>query len=434
MLTEPMKTLKERIVMPEIPTSGAPLWEDELHPTHILIVDDDESFGNMLKRVITWFTGSDCSFARDAAHALKILEERAVDVVITDIKMPDLNGLELTRIIKEKYDSDIIVITGFYEDFTYEEAIKNGANDFIEKPVRPTELIIRLKRVLRERAIDYKRKESEDELRRMNRNLEQLVQERNAELTNTIALLRKELAAHEKTEEALSRVNKELESFSHSISHDLSAYLRVIDGSFRVLRQDLHDRLDEEERSKFDVILDKTGMMNQMIDALLAFTQLGSQELSMTVIDMEKLATDVCNELRVLHGDRDIIMNITHLPAGYGDGNVIRQVLANLIANAVKFTSSKQTAVIEAGGHEAADACVYYVKDNGIGFDTLSHDKLFGIFERLHDEGDSAGTGVGLSLVKRIIERHGGRVWAEGEVGKGATFYFMLPRKGEKKQ
>lgn len=135
--------------------------ENELSPVRILIVDDDKSFGQMLENAIIRCAGFDCSFAEGAQEALTVLEERVFDVVITDINMPDMNGLELTRIIKEKYDSDVIIITGYYEDFTYEEAIENGANDFIEKPVRPTELIIRLKRVLRERAISYKRKQAE---------------------------------------------------------------------------------------------------------------------------------------------------------------------------------------------------------------------------------------------------------------------------------
>jgi putative two-component system response regulator len=137
------------------------IQESELYPAHILIVDDDRSLGEMLRNVISKCTGFDFFYCESAREALQALEERAFDVVITDIKMPDMNGLELTRIIKEKYDSGVIVITGYYEDFTYEQAIENGANDFIEKPVRPTELIIRLKRILRERAISYKRQQAE---------------------------------------------------------------------------------------------------------------------------------------------------------------------------------------------------------------------------------------------------------------------------------
>lgn len=154
--------------------------ESELYPAHVLIVDDDRALGEMLINVISKFTGFDCFYCASAREALQALEERVFDVVITDIKMPDMTGLELTRIIKEKYDSDVIVITGYYEDFTYEQAIENGANDFIEKPVRPTELIIRLKRVLRERAILYKRqqaeKDREDSLQRLRKALGATVQ------------------------------------------------------------------------------------------------------------------------------------------------------------------------------------------------------------------------------------------------------------------
>jgi len=139
------------------------IQESELYPAHILIVDDDRSLGEMLVSFISKCTGFDCHYCDSVKMALQALEERAFDIVITDIKMPDISGLELTRIIKEKYESDVIVITGFYEDFTYEQAIEDGANDFIEKPVRPTELIIRLKRILRERAILYKRQKAEED-------------------------------------------------------------------------------------------------------------------------------------------------------------------------------------------------------------------------------------------------------------------------------
>src|SRR3989304_3708267 len=150
--------------------------ENELFPVCILIVDDDKSFGQMLENAIIRYAGFDCSFAQGAQEALTVLEERVFDVVITDINMPDMNGLELTRIIKEKYDSDVIVITGYYEDFTYEVAIENGANDFIEKPVRPTELIIRLKRVLRERVVSYKHKQAEDALQKAQKEREDSIE------------------------------------------------------------------------------------------------------------------------------------------------------------------------------------------------------------------------------------------------------------------
>jgi putative two-component system response regulator len=139
------------------------IQESEIYPAHVLIVDDDKSLGEMLMNFISKCTGFDCIYCDSAGEALRVLEEKVFDVVITDIKMPDMSGLELTRIIKEKYDSGVIVVTGYYEDFTYEQAIENGANDFIEKPVRPTELIIRLKRILRERVILNKRQQAEED-------------------------------------------------------------------------------------------------------------------------------------------------------------------------------------------------------------------------------------------------------------------------------
>ena len=163
--------------------------ENELSPARILIVDDDKSFGKMLENVIIRCAGFDCSFAEGAQKALTVLEERVFDVVITDINMPNMNGLELTRIIKEKYDSDVIVITGYYEDFTYEEAIESGANDFIEKPVRPTELVVRLKRVLRERAISYKHKQAEDALLRAEKEREDSIERLRKALGSTVQAL-----------------------------------------------------------------------------------------------------------------------------------------------------------------------------------------------------------------------------------------------------
>ena len=151
--------------------------ESELYPAHVLIVDDDRALGEMLMNFISKCPGFDCSYCDSAREALQTLEKRVFDVVVTDIKMPDMSGLELTRIIKEKYDSGVIVVTGYYEDFTYEQAIENGANDFIEKPVRPTELIIRLKRILRERAISYKRWQAEESLRESEEAARRLAQE-----------------------------------------------------------------------------------------------------------------------------------------------------------------------------------------------------------------------------------------------------------------
>ena len=226
----------------------------------------------------------------------------------------------------------------------------------------------------------------------------------------------------------LERANKDLESFSYSVSHDLRSPLRAIAVSSRMLENDLKECWDEEAKRRLGMIDRNAAKMNQLIDDLLAFSRLGSQEINKSVIDMKELATRVWNDLPPVNPDREMTVAISPLPAGYGDQNLIGQILANLLSNAVKFTKNQSGAAISVGGREDTDVCIYYVQDNGAGFDMQYQDKLFGIFQRLHDK-DYEGTGVGLSIVKRIVERHGGRVWAEGKENEGATFYFTLPRK-----
>ncbi len=416
--------------------------EDTAGPVSILIVDDDESFGRMLVNAISRLTGYDCSYAQGAIKALQMLEEKVADVVITDIRMPDMNGLELTSFIKAKYASEVIAITGYYENYSYEDAIVHGADDFVEKPVKPSELVIRLKRVLRERDSLFQRRQAEEKLRQLNLELERRVEERNAELIKFNELLRKEIKERRKMEEELrerevelknhalqlEKANAELESFSYSVSHDLREPLRAIEGFSLMLVKDLQGRIDEAAGRKLAVIREKVRKMDQLIEDILHFHRLGRQALDTSFLDMESLATKLWKECLENHPEREIAIRISPLPVCRGDQKLISQVLANLLANAVKFTKGTAEALVEIGGYENRDEWVYYVKDNGIGFDMHYYDKLFHLFRRLHNEEEFAGTGVGLSIVKRIIERHGGRVWAEGKVAEGAAFYFSLPK------
>lgn len=223
-------------------------------------------------------------------------------------------------------------------------------------------------------------------------------------------------------------MEKQIESFSYSVAHDLREPLRAIEGFSRILRRDLQDKLDDEARRKFDVIREKTAKMDQLITDLLEYSRLGRAKVTFIAGDLTNLAKEAWEELRSDHAERVITMKISPLPDCYCDEKLIRQVFANLIGNAVKFTEGKSSVTIEVEGHENANECVYQVKDNGIGFDMRYYDRLFQIFRRLHGDGEYEGTGVGLSIVKRIVELHGGRVWAEGMVGEGATFYFSLPK------
>jgi PAS domain S-box-containing protein len=246
--------------------------------------------------------------------------------------------------------------------------------------------------------------------------------------TNTdISALRQTGKALEERTKQLEETNKELESFSYSVSHDLRAPLRAIDGYSRMILKQQGDKFDERTTRLFDVIRNNTKMMEQLIDDLLALSRLGGEALSLSRLNVDELTKDVWEELKANNPERPIDLTIDKLPLGIGDRSFIKQVLVNIISNAIKFTRSREVPLIGVGGYREETECVYYVRDNGVGFDMRYHDKLFGVFQRLHSAADYEGTGIGLALVQRIIQRHGGRVWAESEPDKGATFYFSLP-------
>jgi len=226
----------------------------------------------------------------------------------------------------------------------------------------------------------------------------------------------------------LEAANKELDSFSYSISHDLQTPLRAIDGYARMILRRQGDRFDEDTRSKFEVIRTNTQKMGKLITDLLTFSRLGTKPLAITTVDMDAVVKEAWVELKTVHPDRAMTMRIDGMPPGMGDRALISQVVANILSNAVKFAKFRDDVIVEMGGYEKESENVYYVKDNGVGFDMAYYDKLFGMFQRLHNPDEYEGTGVGLSIAQRIINRHGGRIWAEGKVDKGATFYFSLPK------
>ena len=251
-------------------------------------------------------------------------------------------------------------------------------------------------------------KQAEDKINELNRNLERRVVERTAQL---------------------EAANKELEAFSYSVSHDLRTPLRAIDGFSHVLLDDYVDKLDDEGKRLLNVVRDNSQRMGKLIDDILNFSRTSRLEMTFSEIDMEGLAHSVIEELQPLIAGRQMQVEIEKIPQAMGDPAMMHQIFVNLLSNAIKFSHFKEHAMIKMGSYVEADETVYFVRDNGAGFNMQYADKLFGAFQRLHGMDEFEGTGIGLAIVKRIVTRHGGRVWAEGKVNEGATIYFALPTK-----
>jgi two-component system, sensor histidine kinase and response regulator len=250
------------------------------------------------------------------------------------------------------------------------------------------------------------RKEAQDSITRLNQVLEDEVDKRTAQL---------------------ELVNKDLEAFTYSVSHDLRAPLRSISGYSQILEDDLKNGISDQAGRSLAIIKKNTAKMNDLIDKLLEFSKLGTLELKKAIISSEPL---VHNCISIItgsshHPKAEII--IKPLEKVYADQDMLSLVWTNLIGNALKYSSKKENPVVEIGSIPGNRESIFYVKDNGTGFDMHYADKLFKVFQRLHSSSDFEGTGVGLSIVKRIVTKHGGRVWAESKEGEGATFYFSIP-------
>ncbi|MEP6474522.1 MAG: ATP-binding protein, partial [Gemmatimonadota bacterium] len=228
----------------------------------------------------------------------------------------------------------------------------------------------------------------------------------------------------------LAAVNQELESFSYSVAHDLRAPLRAITGFSGMLLEDYSGVLDGEGIRLTHVVRDNALRMGELIDDLLAYSRLGRQRLSPQAVDMAALARAVTDDIMQLAPEGSVRPGIPALPPARGDATLLRQVWANLIGNALKYSRTQPVPKVEVGSLDSntePDQTIYFVKDNGVGFDMQYADKLFGVFQRLHRQDEFEGTGVGLAIAHRVITRHGGRIWADSSVGHGATFYFTLP-------
>ncbi|MFA6015205.1 MAG: PocR ligand-binding domain-containing protein [Gallionellaceae bacterium] len=284
-----------------------------------------------------------------------------------------------------------------------------------------------------------------DELSRQHKMLEHLVNERTRELNASNVRLRKEIVEHEQADATVRRLNAELEqrvaqrtaeletaiydleNFNYSASHDLRIPLRAIDGFSKILLTEHASGLDDEGRRLLNIVRESTGRMTQYIDDMLSFSRTGRTALAPEEIKMEELMREVIEELKP--AENTIQLELNRLPNFVGDRAMMRQALICVLTNAIKFSRTRDIPKIQVGASVNRDEIIYYVQDNGVGFDMRYVGKLFGVFQRLHAVAEFEGNGIGLAVFKRIITRHGGRVWAEGKVNEGATIYFALPIK-----
>jgi two-component system NtrC family sensor kinase len=363
--------------------------------------------------------GYDVIPARSGEEAIDLLAVESVDCILLDLVMPGLSGQETCRRIKASAqwrDIPLIMHTALEEQAAMIEGINAGADDYIAKSSDQQVLCARVRAQLR-------RKQFEDEHRNIR---EQLLQK---ELEIASANAARELAETRSAfVEELERKNQELEAFSYSVSHDLRAPLRSIGAYSQLLLEEYAGELDPEGQDFLRQISKSTRRMGEIIQDLLSLARVGRGELSRDRINLSSIARDVVEELRSKEPDRRVALHIENRLTAEADGRLVRVALENLLGNAWKFTAKVPDARIDVGAVQEKGGTTFFIRDNGAGFDMSYAEKLFNPFVRLHTDSEFPGTGIGLATVKRVVDRHGGRIWAQSAVDQGSVFYFTLNR------
>ncbi len=353
--------------------------------SRILWADDNADMRDYVRRLLA--DRYEVTAVVDGTAALAAALANPPDLVLTDVMMPELDGFGLLRELRANQSTQtvpVILLSARAGEESAVEGLEAGADDYLVKPFSARELLARVRTHL--------------------------------EMAKTRRAWAIELEA----------ANKDLEAFSSSVSHDLRGPLRSIDGFTNIVLEDFAAELPKEVAQLLTMVSGSARQMNQLIDDLLRLSRLGRQRLSKKRISLTGLVHRVLEELQREQSARKITIEVSDLPDCLADESLLKQVFVNLLSNAFKYTMRKDNASIEVGYQQQNGETAYFVRDNGAGFDAQHADKLFGVFQRFHRADEFEGTGVGLSIAHRIIQRHGGRIWVDAEVNKGAIFYFTL--------
>ena len=390
-----------------------------LGPKKILAVDDDPDYLASLGDVLR-ADGYDVVLARSGEEAIELLVVQDVDCILLDLTMPGLGGNETCRRMKGSplvRDTPLMILTSRSDREAMIDSLAAGADDYVPKSGDLTVLKARVRAQIRRKQLEDESRRIRDDL--MKKELEAAESRAARELAETRAALVEELESK----------NKELEAFSYSVSHDLRAPLRTIDGFSAALLENAGDQLDEGNREHLRRVRAAAKRMGELIDDLLEFSRVGRVELRRTPVNVTSLVEVVVGTLRRADAARSVEVVIDQGMTAEGDPRLLQVVFENLVGNAWKFTARADEPRIEIAYTMRDGARVFQVRDNGAGFDMAYAQRLFTPFQRLHAESEFPGTGIGLATIRRIVERHGGRAWAEGAVGAGAVLSFTIPQR-----
>jgi signal transduction histidine kinase len=408
---------------------------------NILIAEDSATQAQRLRYMLEQ-QGYPTTIAANGRVALEMAETLKPTLIISDVVMPEMDGYELSRRVKAHpglRETPVILVTTMSDSQDVIRGLECGADNFIIKPYEERYLLAQVHYALTNTAMRRTQETGAGVEIYFNGQRHLITADRPQVLNLLLSTydaaiqrnkeLRRSQDALQLLNAKLKDANQELESFSYSVSHDLSAPLRHIDGYAAMLIDDTQGQLSAQAARYVDVIRTESKRMRQLIEDLLSFSRAGRAEMRKSRVDLDALVSNGIRDLEMAVRGRNIEWNIAALPAAAGDPALLKQVFANLLGNAVKYTRPRDPARIEIGAteDEGGDMTVF-VRDNGVGFDMKFGDKLFGVFQRLHMAEDFEGTGIGLANVRRIVVRHGGRIWAQAAVDKGATFSFTLTR------